>query len=117
MADDRDIPALGAYADGLMKRREARYARSWKRKAAAQFDELAKRALGADFEWVDKACAGLVDRIAGLNDFEGDFVSQLAGRLGRYGSKTMVSAKQLEKLREIAGKHGVETTPRAGEDS
>lgn len=99
------MPALGAYADGLMRRREQRYARSWKRQAAAQFDELAKRPIGDDFAWADKACAGCVEIVADLTDFEGDFVSQLAGRLGKYGRKTMVSAKQLKKLREIARKY------------
>lgn len=50
--------------------------------------------IGAAFAWADGVCAAAIERVAELTDFEADFVSVLADRLGKYGAGTRVSDRQ-----------------------
>lgn len=63
-----------------------------------------KRAIGEDFEWVDKMIGAAWDDIEPLSDNELDFLTRLADRLHKYGDKTFVSEKQLDWLKEIRRK-------------
>lgn len=67
--------------------------------------------LGDAFARADLIAAEAIDRIDELSDFEADFVSQLAARLGKYGKRTLMSDKQREVVDGLAKKLELEAVP------
>lgn len=64
---------------------------------------MAGQPIGERFEEIDRMVAEILDHDDAevVNMGAWHFVNELADRLGRYGKRTFVSAKQLAWLREI----------------
>jgi hypothetical protein len=64
--------------------------------------------IGERFDWMDRVMAKAIEEAAGLTSFEVDFASQTAARLGRYGARTLFTAKQMAVAQRMGRKLEIE---------
>ncbi|WP_119301119.1 hypothetical protein [Dongia deserti] len=70
--------------------------------------ESAGTPIGDKFAWMDRVMAKAIGEADGLTDFEVDFATNTATRLGRYGERTLFTPKQMAVAHRIGRKLEVE---------